>query len=143
MANFSPALVEQLHAAANSAAENAYAPYSRFRVGAALLFDDGSIVTGCNVENVSYGLSICAERTALVRAVAEGGAQRKIVAVVVTNLNNTASSACGACLQMLSEFTTPETVVYFAAESGMLSRRFAELLPFGFTDWKKEDDARS
>jgi cytidine deaminase len=143
MANFSPALVEQLHAAANSAAENAYAPYSRFRVGAALLFDDGSIVTGCNVENVSYGLSICAERTALVRAVAEGGAQRNIAAVVVTNLNDTASSVCGACLQMLSEFTTPETVVHFAAESGMLSRRFAELLPFGFTDWKKEDDARS
>jgi cytidine deaminase len=142
MANLSSELVEQLRTAANTAAGHAYAPYSGFRVGAALLFDDGAVVTGCNVENVSYSLTICAERTALVRAVAENGAQRKIVAVMVTNLNEAASSVCGACLQMLSEFTTPSTVVYFAAGQGMLSKRFEELLPFGFTNWKKEDDAR-
>jgi cytidine deaminase len=142
MANLSSELLEQLRDAANSAAGNAYAPYSGFRVGAALLLDDGAVVTGCNVENVSYSLTICAERTALVRAIAEAGAQRRIVAVVVTNLNGAASSPCGACLQMLSEFTTLDTMVYFANGSGMLSKHFTELLPFGFTNWKKEDDAR-
>src|ERR1700744_4807661 len=142
MANLSPELMEQLRNAANAAAGNAYAPYSGFRVGAALLFDDGAVVTGCNVENVSYSLTICAERTALVRAITEGGAQRHIVAVVVTNLNGAASSPCGACLQMLNEFTTPATMVYFATGSATLSKHFTELLPFGFTNWKKEDDER-
>lgn len=142
MANLSSERVDQLCNAASSAAGNAYAPFSGFRVGAALLFDDGAVVTGCNVENISYSLTICAERTALVRAIAEAGTQRRIVAVVVTNLNGAASPPCGACLQMLSEFTTPATMVYFATGSDMLSKHFTELLPFGFTNWKKEDDAR-
>src|SRR5271165_2860766 len=88
-----------LQQAATQAAENAYAPYSGFRVGAALLLDDGSTVTGCNVENASYGLTICAERSALVRAVSEKGPQVRVKAVAVTNLNNAASPPCGACRQ--------------------------------------------
>ena len=73
MANMTLESVAQLRAAAESAAEKAYAPYSGFRVGAALLFDDGAVTTGCNVENISYSLTICAERTALVRAIAGSG----------------------------------------------------------------------
>uniref|UniRef100_A0A915JIY5 Cytidine deaminase n=1 Tax=Romanomermis culicivorax TaxID=13658 RepID=A0A915JIY5_ROMCU len=85
------------------AKEKAYAPYSNFRVGAAILCDDGTIVTGCNVENVSYGLSICAERTAVVKAVSEG--KRKFLAVAVTSDSNADSTfPCGACRQFLREF---------------------------------------
>ena len=142
MVDLAPEIADRLHAAAGAAAQNAYAPYSGFRVGAAILFDDGRIVTGCNVENVSYSLSICAERTALVRAIASDGAGRKIAAVAVTNLNHTASYPCGACLQMLSEFVKPDAVIYFATDSGMMRKPFTELLPFAFRNWAKEDDAR-
>lgn len=112
---------------------HAYAPYSRFRVGAAILFDDGSVVTGCNVENMSYGLTICAERSALFRAVSENGGNRRIKAVAVTNLNNEPSPPCGACRQVLSEFVASDAVVYFAGKDGMETQPFRELFPFQFT----------
>src|SRR5579875_491616 len=96
-----PDRMEKLVKEAAAAAQNAYAPYSNFRVGAALLFDDGTIITGCNVENISYSLTICAERTALTRSIAEHGSNRTIVAIAVANLNGAASPPCGACLQML------------------------------------------
>jgi cytidine deaminase len=131
--------VEQLWKAAASAAEKAYAPYSQFRVGAALLFDDASVVTGCNVENISYGLTICAERSALVRAISESGPDRKIVAVAITNLNEAASPPCGACRQMLGEFVTQDAIVYFAdGRGGMTSVPFGKLLPHSFSDWKHD-----
>jgi len=132
----------KLHTAAESAAGKSYAPYSGFRVGAALFFDDGIVTAGCNVENVSYSLTICAERTALVRAIAENGSARKIVAIAVINLNKAASPPCGACLQMLSEFVAPDAVICFPTDSGMVEKQFRELLPFAFTDWKTDDDAR-
>jgi len=122
----------QLMDAARNAAAHAYAPYSKFRVGAALLFDDGSVVTGCNVENMSYGLTSCAERNALFRAVSECGANRKIVAIAVTNLNQRPSPPCGACRQVMSEFVTPDAVVYFPGENGEETRLFSELFPFRF-----------
>jgi cytidine deaminase len=128
-----PAVVEQLLAAAREVAAHAYAPYSNFRVGAALLFDDGHVVSGCNVENVSYGLTSCAERNALFRAISERGAEHGIVAIAVTNLNNAASPPCGACRQVMSEFVTPEAVVVFPGDAGIEVRPFAELLPFSFT----------
>ena len=118
--------------AARNAAAHAYAPYSKFRVGAALLFDDGSVVTGCNVENMSYGLTSCAERNALFRAVSERGANRKIVAIAVTNLNERSSPPCGACRQVMSEFVTSDAVVYFPGENGEETRLFSELFPFRF-----------
>lgn len=118
--------------AAREAAARAYAPYSKFRVGAALLFDDRSVVSGCNVENVSYGLTSCAERNALFRAVSERGAGRKIVAVAVTNLNGQASPPCGACRQVLAEFAAPDAVVHFSGERGSESRKLSELLPCQF-----------
>ena len=130
---------EQLQSAARKAAENAYAPYSGFRVGAALLFDDGFIATGCNVENVSYGLTICAERNALFSAVAQRGAAYKIVAIAVTNLNAAASPPCGACRQVLAEFASPDAIISFPSDNGpsrtevhIESRPFAEIFPFAF-----------
>jgi cytidine deaminase len=122
----------QLIDAARNVAAQAYAPYSGFRVGAALLFDDGSVVTGCNVENASYGLTSCAERNALFRAVSEGGAARRIVAIAVTNLNSRPSPPCGACRQVLSEFAAADAVIHFSATDGMETRPFKEMLPFQF-----------
>ena len=127
-----PCTPDQLQAAALAAAENAYAPYSNFRVGAALLFNDGYVATGCNVENVSYGLTICAERNALFGAIAQRGPARKIVAITVTNLNAAPSPPCGACRQVLAEFVSPEAVVSFPGENGPEHRPFAELFPFAF-----------
>ena len=125
--------MEALREAARKAAAHAYAPYSKFRVGAALLFDDGFVSTGCNVENVSYGLTICAERTALSSAIAQRGASgHKIVAIAVTNLNAAASPPCGACRQVLSEFVAPDAVVSFPGDQGLEQRLFSELFPFVF-----------
>ena len=118
--------------AAKAARDNAYAPYSRFHVGAALLFDDGFIATGCNVENVSYGLTNCAERGAIFSAISQRGANHKIVAIVVTNLNDAASPPCGACRQVLSEFVTPGAVILFPGDKGPELRPFAEIFPFAF-----------
>ncbi len=123
---------EALQLAATRAAENAYAPYSGFRVGAGLLLDDGSTVTGCNVENMSYGLTICAERSALVRAVSEKGAGIRVKAIAVTNLNHAASPPCGACRQVLSEFVTHDATISFPSEAGTESLPFATLMPFAF-----------
>src|SRR5579875_177560 len=119
MVTIDPAGLAELQRAAGEAATLAYAPYSKFYVGAALLFDDGRMFTGCNVENVSYGLSSCAERNALFRAISERGAGNRIVAVAVANGNGVASTPCGACRQVLSEFVTPDAVISFPGESGM------------------------
>jgi homotetrameric cytidine deaminase len=130
--SFNPELGPLLDAA-QAAALNAYAPYSGFRVGAALVLSGGAIVTGANVENVSYGLTICAERAALVRAVAEHGPAIRIRAIAVANLNNAPSPPCGACRQMLAEFAEPDADVIFPANGVVRSMRFAELLPFAFS----------
>ena len=126
-----PALNE-LHKLARQAARRSYSPYSKFRVGAALQLTNGEIVTGTNVENVSYGVTICAERSALVRAVSQFGPKVRIAAVVVTNLNKTASPPCGACRQMLAEFIEPDAPVMFPAAEGMRTMPFNELLPRAF-----------
>jgi|SRR5579875_730010 len=118
--------------AALAAAANAYAPYSKFRVGAALLFDDGLVVTGCNVENMSFSLTSCAERNALFRAICEHGAKRKIRAVAVANLNAQPSPPCGACRQVLSEFVASDAMVSFPGLEGLETLPFRELLPFQF-----------
>lgn len=94
----------RLRELATKAAEHAYAPYSRYRVGAALLLEDGAVVTGCNVENCSYRLTSCAEQGAIARAVAEHGPGIRLRAVAVANLNHASSMPCGACRQTLSEF---------------------------------------
>lgn len=127
------AVLDRLRAAAAEAARHAYAPYSKFFVGAALLFDDGDIVTGCNVENVSYGLSSCAERNALFRAISEHGPGRRIRAIAVANRNAAASTPCGACRQVLAEFVTPDAVITFPSDSGPQAVPFVEIFPCAFT----------
>ena len=117
---------------ARQAALNAYAPYSNFRVGAALRLANGEIVTGANVENVSYGLTICAERSALVRAVAQYGPKIRVEAVAVANLNQAASPPCGACRQVLAEFVETHAPVVFPAADGAKVMAFSALLPLAF-----------
>ena len=123
----------QLRQAATEAAQHAYSPYSSFRVGAALLLDNGDIVSGCNVENASFGLTICAERSAMVQAVTRFGPKVRVQAVVVTNLNRAASSPCGACRQFLAEFASADTPVFFPDAAGETMQTIAALLPFGFS----------
>jgi cytidine deaminase len=129
----SAAQIADLQQRAIAVAHHAYAPYSNFRVGAALLLADGTIVTGCNVENASYRLTCCAEQTAISSAVALRGPEIRIRAIAVANLNDTASQPCGACRQTIHEFSTPETIVlYPAAEGAVAQATIAELLPAAF-----------
>ena len=121
--------IDHLLALAAEAAANAYVPYSHFAVGAALRAKDGTIYTGCNVENDSYGLTICAERNAVARAVAGGARRFDAIAVVTEN----GVTPCGACRQVLAEFG-PEIAVIVADAAG--NRRIYtlnELLPDAFT----------
>lgn len=132
MTRIDKASLETLMQQAREAARKSYSPYSGFKVGAALLLTTGEVITGTNVENVSFGLTICAERAALVRAVSEFGPGIRIAAVAVTNLNGAASPPCGACRQMLAEFAQPEASIIFPAASGATTMRFDEVLPLGF-----------
>ncbi|HEX2619937.1 MAG TPA: cytidine deaminase [Phototrophicaceae bacterium] len=120
---------EQLVQAAIAAAKMAYAPYSKYEVGAALLAEDGTIFTGCNVENAAYPAGICAERTALVKAVSEGRQTFTALAVVTKN----GGSPCGICRQMLNEFA-PHLPVIIADLTGKIHTEItlADLLPYGF-----------
>ncbi|HEV2488080.1 MAG TPA: cytidine deaminase [Terracidiphilus sp.] len=127
----SPGL-EHLLEQARLAAQHSYSPYSGFRVGAALRLTNGEVVTGTNVENISYGLTICAERSALVSGVSQFGPEIRIEAVAVANLNDEASPPCGACRQMLSEFILPDAPVVFPAADGMRTMAFSGLLPMAF-----------
>ena len=121
---------EKLTQAAADARENAYAPFSNFKVGAALLADNGEIITGCNVENSSYGLTNCAERTALFKAVSEGF--RNFKAIVVYSDAEPSAKPCGACRQALYEFN-PEMKVLCENEKGEKDEFvLSDLLPEGF-----------
>ena len=104
--------LEELFAEARKAADFAYAAYSKFRVGAALLCDDGTVVTGCNVENRSYGLTICAERSAVFKAVSLGRRSFKALAISTPD-SDAPVGPCGACRQVLSEFMEPSSPVVF------------------------------
>ena len=100
----SASLRKKLDQAAAKVMKNAHAPYSKFRVGAAILLTNGKIFSGCNVENASYGMTICAERTAIFSAVAQLGPEIEIRAVAVVNDQEVACSPCGACRQVIYEF---------------------------------------
>jgi cytidine deaminase len=128
----SPArLRAKLLAAARRAAKAAYAPYSRFRVGAAVADERGRIFAGCNVENASYGLTLCAERSAVAQAVAAGA--RRLTAVAVTSGGTAEPWPCGACRQVLAEFLPPEAPVWVAGRAGRVHAvRMDELLPHAF-----------
>ncbi len=119
----------RLIAAALQARQRAYAPYSHYAVGAALLAADGALFTGCNVENASYGATICAERTAVVKAVSEG--VRDFTAIAIATRN--AGSPCGICRQVLFEFA-PRIIVILVDEMGQVVHEgpLTDLLPLGF-----------
>ncbi len=125
-----PTLVE-LKLRARAAAEHAYAPYSGFRVGAAILASNGEIHAGANIENASFGLAICAERSAVFQAVARG--VRSIEALVVYTPTRSATTPCGACRQVLHEFG-PDALVVCCTDDAAAERRYslAELLPGAF-----------
>ncbi|MDE1162662.1 MAG: cytidine deaminase [Acidobacteriaceae bacterium] len=108
----------ELRRLATEVAAHSYSPYSKFRVGAALLLSDGSVVSGCNVENCSYRLTSCAEQAAIARAVSERGPGIRLLAVAVANLNGAASMPCGACRQTLTEFGSDEIPVLYPGEGG-------------------------
>jgi cytidine deaminase len=120
-----------LERAAAKVMHNAHAPYSNFHVGAAILLSNGKIFSGCNVENASYGLSNCAERTAIFSAVAELGPKIEIRAVAVTNDHGVACSPCGACRQVIYEFG-PDAIIFFQGADGPRRAHITELLPEGF-----------
>lgn len=128
---------QELIEIAAKAREKAYVPYSRFKVGAALLSTDGRVFTGANVENASYGLTICAERTAVVKAVSEGAVQFQALAVV-TDLAEPASP-CGACRQVLSEFAPDLKIIMANTQGRAMEATLAELLPLAFTPKKLEE----
>jgi len=122
------ALVDELVAAARAARNRAYVPYSHFPVGAALRTRSGRIITGCNVENASYGLTVCAERVAMWKAVSEGETEFEALAVVTAD----GVSPCGACRQVMAEFA-PEMPVFIAdLETVALSTTVLDLLPAAF-----------
>lgn len=122
---------KKLRAAATRVMKNAHAPYSKFRVGSAILLSDGKVFSGCNVENASYGMTNCAERTAIFTAVAELGPKIEIRAVAVTNDHGVACSPCGACRQVIYEFG-PDATIFFQGADGPKQAHITELLPEGF-----------
>lgn len=123
-------LLEKAHKAAADARKIAYAPYSEFPVGAALVMKDGSIITGCNIENSSYGATVCAERTAIWRAINEG---KKDFAAVVIVTGPKAYPPCALCLQVMSEFMAKDTPIYMC-DPKCLGKplSFGDFLPISF-----------
>src|SRR5512147_1505658 len=120
---------QELIAQAIEARKRAYTPYSHYKVGAALLGKSGKVYLGCNVENASYGHTVCAERTAVLKAVSEGEREFEAIAVVTRN----GGSPCGACRQVLSEFS-PELIIYIADKDGEhRTTTLKKLLPDSFT----------
>ena len=116
------------------AMDRAYAPYSHYQVGAALLCADGAVYQGCNIENASYSPTICAERTAFAKAVSEG--QREFVAIAICGgMNGNITSLCtpcGVCRQVMREFCADDFAVYMAKPEGIETRTLAQLLPDSF-----------
>ena len=123
----------ELLSQSEAAAHRAYAPYSHFLVGAALLLETGEIVTGCNVENASFRLTTCAEQGAVASAVAAFGPGIRIRAVAVSNLNRAACQPCGACRQTLAEFGGPDILIFYPDDAeGVCTCTLADLLPASF-----------
>ena len=127
-----PVQLQRLKAAAKKAAGRAYAPYSKFPVGAAVLTSSGKIYSGCNVENASYGLTNCAERTAIFSAVAAGEKHLKLQCVAVYTPTKTATAPCGACRQVIHEFGPRARVISFCTGREQIDVSIGALLPGAF-----------
>lgn len=127
--------INKLVNAAIKGRENAFTPYSHFKVGAAVLLENGMILDGCNIENASYGLCNCAERTALFKAYSMGYKKEDIKALAVVADTDRPTSPCGACRQVMSELMNQETPVYMANLKGdVMILSVKELLPYSFSE---------
>ena len=130
---------KELMKIARKARQNAYAPYSHFAVGAALLAESGRVYTGCNIENASYGLTCCAERNAIFAAVGAGERRFKMLAVAADSPEPVAP--CGACRQRIAEFSKPQTLIHLATTQGIQKTlTLTELLPLAFFDESLKHD---
>ena len=126
--------MQKLIIAAVEAMKYAYAPYSKFKVGAAVLLKNGEIITGCNIENASYGLCNCAERTALFKAYSMGVRKDDIVAMSIAGATDNPISPCGACRQVMAELLNKNTPVYLTNLKGDVKETTVEeLLPYSFS----------
>lgn len=121
---------EKLCIIAKDAANNAYAPYSNFKVGAALLSEDDIVYTGCNIENASYGATNCAERTAIFKAISEG--KRNFTKIAVTTVDGKSTPPCGMCRQVLMEFMPEGEVIFIDKNNDIIAFKVSELLPHNF-----------
>lgn len=117
---------------ASEAMEKAYVPYSNFRVGAALLTEDGRVFTGCNIENASFGGTNCAERTALFKAISEG--YRKFTRIAITSDSSNYTYPCGICRQVLSEWGMGMEIIVANNKGEYRSHKLSEILPYAFTN---------
>lgn len=116
---------------AKEASKMSYSPFSRFAVGAALIAKSGKIYSGCNIENSSFGMTNCAERTAIFKAVSEG--EREILAIAIYSPNSDNCYPCGACRQVMYEFQGDNEIIVITEDCGRLdARKLSEFLPFGF-----------
>ena len=122
--------LDELKAAAVAMLDRAYCPYSHFPVGAALECADGTVFTGCNVENAAYGDTICAERTAAVKAVSSG--RRDFVRIAIWGNSREYCYPCGSCRQFLQEFSKHMTVLCARSDGSFVSHRLSEMMPFFF-----------
>jgi cytidine deaminase len=130
MTDIPEATLKSLIDEATRVSKNAYCPYSHFPVGAAVLTESGEIFSGCNVENASYGLTVCAERNAMFQAVAAG--HNKLRALVVVTPTSVPTPPCGACRQVANEFGADASVFVVARDGKMIRARVDELLPKAF-----------
>jgi cytidine deaminase len=130
MAGLDTKTLQEMAKRAKSISENAYCPYSKFRVGAVVLTIDGQMIEGCNVENASYGLTICAERNAIFQMVSR--AKQTIAAVVIYTPTPKPSAPCGACRQVINEFGPDALIMSVCDGDDVLKKKLSELLPDAF-----------
>jgi cytidine deaminase len=121
---------EELYKLAIKALQYSYSPYSKFRVGAALLTTSGKVYTGCNIENSSYSLTICAERTALFKAISEG--ETTFSKIIIVSDSDDFITPCGACRQVLSDLAGDIEIILTNSNGEMQGKRMRDLLPFAF-----------
>ena len=124
--------LEELKAAAVAMLDRAYCPYSHFPVGAALECSDGTVFTGCNIENAAYGLTICAERTAIFKAISEG--HRDLKRIVIAGKSEDYCVPCGSCRQVMQEFAPQMEVICLNGKGEAKHFALKELLPYGFDE---------
>lgn len=132
---FTKDMQKKLIMLAKEVEENSYTPYSKCPVGAALITENNEIYLGCNIDNISFSLTNCAERTAIFKMISEQGPKAKIKAIAVTTKSNISCSPCGACRQVIKEFSTLNTIIIYKAENDFVSVSIDSLLPNAFIEF--------